>query len=68
MEAAERALAKLQEERERMNAEFAVREEALRNEQRARQRDFEKRQSELERQIAQEKGAIRTAVKNSSSR
>jgi hypothetical protein len=68
LEAVERALAKLQEERKRVNAGFAKREEALRNEQRARERDFEKRQSELERQIAQEKDAIGTAVRNSSSR
>jgi hypothetical protein len=58
LEAAERALAKLQEEWEHMNAEFAEREDALRTERRAREHEFEKQRSGLEKTVAAERARL----------
>ncbi len=55
LEAAKRALAGLRTEGEQMRAEFVRREDALRKEQRSRERELEMRENMLEKQIAAEK-------------
>ena len=66
LDAAERALAELRQERETMRAEFEQREESLREQQRKREHDVQARQQDLERELASQRKRFRKALKSQS--
>jgi hypothetical protein len=61
LDAAKHALARLNDERKSMEAEFEHRERALREEQQARERDFNRREADLQRDIDREQKALRSS-------
>ena len=61
LDAARRALDALKQERESVQAEFAGRERALREEKAARERDYRRRESELRHDVEREQKALRPA-------
>ena len=64
LDAAERALTQLKQERDAMRAEFERREKSLRAEQRKREQDVESRQHEIEHELASERKFFQKAVKS----
>jgi hypothetical protein len=64
VDAAERALAELRQERETIRAEFEQHEKSLREQQRKREQDVQARQHELERELAAQRKLFRKAGKS----
>ncbi len=66
LDAAERALHQLRQERETIRTEFERREKSLRAEQRKREHDVQSREDELEHELASQRKLLRKAVKSRS--